>query len=216
MSTHELDSEKCHDTVGTLDIETSGFDGREDHLVAIGVGYYESGGDAADVAVHTQYDADGDEGELIRTAYDWLRERDPDCLTTFNGVGFDFDFLVDKCDALPMADRPDILGWPAHADLLAERKQQLGADRRWPSLDDCLAAYEIPASETVWNGGKLTNTRFGEELAPQYVAALREGDMDALYELEAVTRDYTAADIEATIALYEHDAGREYTPTYAR
>jgi len=216
MSTLDLNPEQCYETVATLDIETSGFDGATGDLIAIGVGYYDTTTDTLARTVHTQCDTDGDEGELIREAYNWLNDRDPDCLTTFNGAGFDFEFLVDKRDALPIADRPDILGWPDHVDLLAERKQAMPSHQRWPSLEDCLDAYEIPTSETAWNGGKLTNTRFGEELAPKYVTALRNDDRDALYKLEGVTRRYTEADIEATLALYEHDAGREYTPTYAR
>lgn len=216
MFTHELNPDQCYDSIGTLDIETSGFDGATEDLIAIGVGSYEAGQDSAEVEVHTQQACDGDECELIRRAYEWLNDRDPDGLATFNGAGFDFDFLVDKCDTLGFVDRPDILGWSTHVDLLAERNQRMRHDRKWPSLEDCLDAYEIPEYETTWNGGKLTNTRFGEELAPRYVEALQNDQTGLLAGLEAIVREYTETDIEANIALYEHDAGREYTPTYAR
>ncbi len=216
MSRLDLSSEYPYSNVGTLDIETSGFDGRTEDLIAIGVGYYEADGDTAEVEVHTQQDYGGDEAELIRSAYDWLNNRDLDVLATFGGAGFDFDFLVDKCDALRIADRPDLLSWPSHVDLLAERKQALGAHREWPSLEDSLDAYGIEEYETAWQGAKLTNTRFGEELAPKYVSALQSGDTDTLDALDAVVREYTETDIEANIALYEADVGREYTPSYAR
>lgn len=216
MVTINLPADQCYETIGTLDIETSGFDGATEDLIAIGVGYYERGQDSADVEVHTLQGCDGDECDLIRSAYDWLQDRDLDCLATFNGAGFDFDFLTNKCDALDFADRPDILGWPDHVDLLSLRKQAMPPSRKWPSLEDCLAAYEIPTVKTTWNGGTLTNTRFGDELAPQYIRALHNAETGLLADLEAVVREYTETDIEANIALYEFDAGREYTPTYAR
>lgn len=215
MSQCELNPDQCFDSIGTLDIETSGFDGATEDLIAVGVGYYEPNADA-EVAVHTQLMFDGDERELIRNAYDWLNDREPECLATFNGAGFDFDFLVDKCDALGYRDRPDLLGWPNHVDLLSERKQRLPPNRKWPSLEESLNAYEIPKYETTWNGKKLTNTRFGEELAPRYVDALASSDAGVLDELESVVVEYTESDIEANIALYEADAGREYLPTYAQ
>ncbi len=216
MSQLDLSSEYRYSNVGTLDIETSGFDGATDDLVAIGVGYYEANGDTAEVEVHTQQDYDGDEAELIRGALDWLNNREIDTLATFNGAGFDFDFLVDKRDALGAVEITDILSWPDHVDLLAERKQALGAHREWPSLEECLDAYQIPKSETTWQGKALGNTMFGEELAPEYVSALQSGDTDTLDALDAVVREYTRTDIEANIALYEYDVGREYTPSYAR
>lgn len=216
MVTINLPADQCYETIGTLDIETSGFDGVTEDLIAIGVGYYERGQDTVDVEVHTQLRCDGDECELIRRAYDWLHDRDPEALATFNGAGFDFDFLVDKCDALDFVDRPDILGWPDHIDLLALRKQVMPPSKQWPSLEDCLDAYQIPECETTWDGGKLTNTRFGEEFAPEYIRALQNDETSVLADLEAIVHEYTETDIEATLALYEHDAGREYTPTYAR
>lgn len=216
MSQLDLSSEHRYSNIGTLDIETSGFDGATEDLIAIGVGYYESDSDTAEVKVHTQQDFDGDEAELIRRAYDWLNSRDLDVLATFGGAGFDFDFLVDKCDALRVADRPDLLSWPEHVDLLAERKQALPNHREWPSLEDSLDAYGIEEYETTWRGSKLTNTRFGDKLAPEYVSALQSGDTDTLDALEAVVREYTETDIEANIALYEADVGREYTPSYAQ
>lgn len=85
-------------------------------------------------------------------------------------------------------------------------------NKKWPSLEECLTSYDLPLYETTWRGDTLTNTRFGEELGPEYLAALENGS--ELTELEAVIHEYTASDIEANIALYEADVGRKYTPAY--
>lgn len=216
MSKLELKDEHRHENVGTLDIETSGFEGTTEHLIAVGVGYYETDGDA-EVAVHTQKDFDGDERELIRTAYEWLNERNPDALATFKGSEFDFEFLEDKQRALGFENCPDLVCRSNHIDLFVLRKRQAEMNgEKWPSLEESLDAYRIPEYETTWEGAKLDNVRFGEELAPQYVSALEDGDTDTLDELEAIVREYTETDIEANLALYEHDVGREYTPTYAQ
>lgn len=213
MSTLRLTEDKCHQSIGTLDIETSGLDGATDHLIAVGAGHYEADGDDVEVAVHTQQDYDGDEQALIRDAYEWLNQRDPAGLVTFNGSEFDFEFLDDKSRVLGV-DGPQLACRQNHLDLFVLRRRQANAQgRKWPSLEESLAAYGIPEYETTWEGTKLDNERFGEELAPRYVSALRNSD-EELNALESVVRDYTETDIEANIALYEHDAGRTYIPSY--
>ncbi|WP_166035632.1 ribonuclease H-like domain-containing protein [Halorussus pelagicus] len=217
MSTLDLNTEDRFPSIGTLDIETSGFDGGSEHLIAVGVGYYKADGGDAEVAVHTQKDFDGDEAKLIRTTYEWLNERNPDALTTYGGEGFDFEFLDDKQTALGVSDGPDLACRSNHIDLFEPRKSL--ADKRnnkWPSLEESLKSYEIPEYETTWRNAKLDNTMFGEELAPEYVAALEDGDTNTLDALETIVHEYTETDIEGNIALYEHDVGREYMPTYAR
>ena len=214
----KLNADHCYDTVGTLDIETSGFDGAKDHLVAVGVGYHDtSNGDDAEVEVHTQRKCDGDERELIRSAFQWLNDRDPEALVSYKGSSFDMDFLYKKHIALKMSDLPTLECTRNHIDLFDPRKDLADQNgKKWPSLEESLAAYEIPDYVTEWNGGTLTNTRFGEELAPRYVSALQNGDNGMLDELESVVVEYTESDIEANLALYAADAGREYLPTYAQ
>lgn len=215
MSTLDLSDSQRYESIGTLDIETSGFNGATEDLIAIGVGYCEANGENAAVEVFTQKDFDGDEAALIRNAYDWLNTRSPEALATFKGSEFDFDFLEDKQQALG-ATVPDLVCRSNHVDLFVQRKRNQPSHKKWPSLEESLDAYGIEEYVTTWNDAKLTNTRFGEDLAPEYVSALQSGDTATLDSLEAVVREYTETDIEANLALYEHDAGREYTPSYAR
>jgi hypothetical protein len=60
----------------------------------------------------------------------------------------------------------------------------------------------------MWRGEELTNTRFGEELAPEYLQAIEEDRTASINELETVIYEYVMTDIEANIALYESDVGR--------
>lgn len=215
----ELDfsGDERYDSYGTIDIETSGFEGDSEDLIAIGMGYYEAGADDAEVKTFTRKNVTGDEQMLIQNAYEWYNSHDPDALVSFGGDFFDLTFLSDKIEALGYADCPDLAGVENHVDMFELRKPI--ADRngkKWPSLEESIAEYGIPELETEWEGSKLVNTRFGEELAPKYMDALRQGDTDTLDALEATVLEYTESDIEANIALYESDAGREYTPTYAR
>lgn len=206
-----------YDSVGTLDIETTGTDAGSSELVAIGVGYYEPGMEYADTEVHTRQNVDGGEFDLIRTAYLWLNHRGPDCLTTYGGEFFDTTYLDGRLDRLPHTQRPKLGCRETHVDLFPPR-QDVADDRNesWPSLEESLDAYDIPALETTWRDQMLDNTRFGEELAPRYLDALESGDTDTLADLEMTVYSYTVSDIEANIALYEADAGRNYTPRYAR
>jgi len=215
VPTLDLSDDQRYHSIGTLDIETSGFDGATEDLIAIGVGYCEAHGENADVEVFTQKDFDGDEAELIQSAYNWLNTRNPEALATFKGSEFDFEFLEDKQQALGVTP-DDLVCRSNHVDLFVERKQANPPNQKWPSLEESLDAYGIPEYTTMWGSVKLDNVRFGEELAPKYVAALNDRGDHSLDSLEAVVREYTATDIEANLALYEHDAGREYTPSYAR
>jgi len=216
VSTLNLSDEHRYDSIGTLDIETSGFDGATEDLIAIGVGYCEANGENVAVEVFTQKDFDGDEAELIQSAYEWLNTRSPDGLATFKGSEFDFEFLEDKQQALGFT-ADDLMCQSNHVDLFIPRKEQAEAqNKKWPSLEESLDAYDIPEYTTMWGGVKLDNVRFGEELAPKYVTALDGRGQHSLDSLEAVVREYTETDIEANLALYEHDVGRKYTPTYAR
>jgi hypothetical protein len=61
---------------------------------------------------------------------------------------------------------------------------------------------------TLWRGEQLTNTRFGEDLAPEYLRAIEEDCAATINELETVIHEYVMTDIEANLALYETDSGR--------
>lgn len=212
----ELDPDQHFDSIGTLDIETNGFDGSADELVAIGVGYYEAGSETAEVEVITRDAVRGDERTLIENTYRWLNERAPDGLATYKGTDFDFTFLNDRIEALGIRERPALDCSENHLDLYPARKRiadQTG--RKWPSLEESLDAYDIPVYSTKWEGAELTNTRFGEDLAPRYLSAVAQENTTILNEFEPIVFEYTASDVEANIALYEADAGRNYTPSYS-
>ncbi|MFC4553560.1 MULTISPECIES: ribonuclease H-like domain-containing protein [Halorussus] len=211
-----LPADKCYDSIGTLDIETSGFDGDSDDLIAIGVGYHELGSDDADVTMFSRKNVVGDETDVIRSAYEWLNDRDPEALVSYGADFFDLTFLGDKIEALGFSDCPTLACASEHVDLLEIRKPIADEmNKKWPSLEEALDYYEIPECVTTWEGAKLDNTRFGEELAPKYIESLPEDGREQWDALEQTVLKYTESDIEANIALYAADTGHEYMPTYA-
>lgn len=54
-------------------------------------------------------------------------------------------------------------------------------------------------------------TVFVLELPPTYLESIHQGNEARVDDLESVIYEYTATDVEANIALYESDAGREHT-----
>lgn len=215
MVTVALEADQRFDSIGTLDIETTGLDGSTDELVAIGVGYYEAGRETAEVEVVTRARTRDDERTLLADAYGWLNERTPGGLATYNGADFDLPFLDDRLAALGCRDEVTLPCADSHVDLYRARKRAADrAGRKWPSLEEALGAYDLPVHSTHWEADELTNSRFGEVLAPRYLDALARGDDATVDELEETVVAYTAADVEATVALYEADAGRTYVPRY--
>lgn len=216
MFTPSLEADQRFDSIGTLDIETTGLDGACDELVAVGVGYVEAGRETADLAVFTRARAGDDERTLVADAYGWVNERAPGGLATYNGTAFDLPFLDDRMAALGCPDAATLACADGHVDLYPARQRAADeAGRKWPSLEEALDAYDLPVHSTRWAGDELTNARFGEVLAPRYLDALARGDDATVDELEETVVEYTAADVEATVALYEADAGRTYVPGYA-
>lgn len=213
MYTHALEPADRFSRIGAIDIETNGLDGNTDSLVAIGTGYYDADTTEFTWAVHTRA-ACPDEFTLIRAAFSWLNDLQPAGIVTYNGKGFDLPFIRNRVRALGIGDPPGLVG--THIDLYPPRQRAANrADVKWPRLEECLTAYGIPCYEITWNGDLLDNSRFGSELAPAYLAAVDRGDDPTIRELEAVITPYAGSDIEATIALYEADAGRSYTPSYS-
>lgn len=213
MYTHELDAADRYDRIGAIDIETNGLNPTTNSLVAIATGYYDTTTTQFEWTVHTRATA-SDEPALIHDAFAWLASYQFDGIVTYNGTNFDFPFITNRLYAHGKRDPPAV---PAnHIDLYPPRKRvATETNNKWPSLEECLAAYDIPCYETAYNGELLDNTRFGEELAPAYLTAIKSHDDQSIQELESIIRPYAGADIEATIALYEADAGRTYTPSYS-
>lgn len=212
MYTHDLDPAERFDRIGAIDIETNGLNPNSNSLVAIATGYYDTTTTDFDWAVHTLATA-SDEATLIQEAFAWLATYHLEGMVTYNGKNFDLPFINRRLQAHGIRDGPSFIA--KHVDLYQPRKQAADhADEKWPALEDCLNAYDIPCYETVWNGKPLDNSRFGQELAPAYLDAIAQQNSRSIHDLETVITPYAGADIEATIALYEADANRPYTPTY--
>lgn len=213
MYTHSLEPSDRFSHIGAIDIETNGLDGNTDSLVAIATGYYDADTTEFTWAVHTRA-ACPDEPTLIRVAFSWLNDLQPAGIVTYNGKGFGLPFIRNRVRDLGVRDLPELVG--KHVDLYPPRQQAASsAGVKWPRLEECLTAHGIPCYEITWNGDLLDNSRFGRELAPAYLAAVDQGDAPTIRELESVIMPYAGSDIEATIALYEADAGRSYTPSYS-
>lgn len=193
-----------------LDIETTGLEATEHHLIAIGVGF-QSIDSKREVHVHTLSDARGDEVRLIELAVGWLDAHEPEALVTYNGDHFDLPFLEARLEALKA--NTDLALPGRHIDLFTERKQWAElADAKWPSLEQSLAEYNLRPARTLWYNDVLTNQRFAEELAPRYLDALEALEFGMVKALDPVIRHYTTADIEATMSLYEADIGKRPEP----
>jgi hypothetical protein len=213
-----LPPEDCAEHFAVFDIETTGRDGTQDNVVAIAVGCYDLTMDYAEVQVFT-FAGEGDELTLIRNSYTWLENHCEEGVVTYNGVGFDVPFLEDRITALlPMEEEgPTLNCMDRHLDLFLRKKEfTTTVGSKWPTLEECLAAYNIPVQTVYWEGEELTNKRFGEYLAPRYLQAIEEDDRETIERLEKKIIEYAAGDIEATVALHEADARRSYLPDYTR
>jgi hypothetical protein len=201
--------------VATIDIETTHFKPRQGETVSVGIGVHDPGTPGEEATYeHFHRDENGEAG-LIARAYDRLNELDADGLVTYNGRGFDFGFLVDRLSLLGEEFRDAALDTrETHVDLFEGRKAE--ADRqgkKWPSLEECLSAYDLTPSKTVWRGSEVTNTRFGEELGPAYLQAV-DAESDEAEELREVIDHYLITDLEANFALYYADIGEEFEPAH--
>jgi uncharacterized protein YprB with RNaseH-like and TPR domain len=206
---YSLSSEETSTRYATLDIETDGVDPANSQTVAIGIGLKDTLAGDQSVDVLTLGGAMGDEETLIRRAFDRINNFDPTALVTYNGKGFDLDYLSQRLDRLQTRREPKLGCEENHIDLFVPRKQQ--ADQRgvkWPSLEEVLEEHGLSVEPTLWRGEELTNTLFGEQLAPEYLNAIDKNQKSTVDELESVIHKYVVGDIEANLALYETDAGR--------
>ncbi|OYR82160.1 hypothetical protein DJ71_12290 [Halorubrum sp. E3] len=177
--------------------------------VAIGIGLKDTVAGEQSIDVLTLGGAMGDEETLIRRAFERINEFDPTVLVTFNGRAFDLDYLNERLRILQPSQQFELHCERNHVDLFEPRKRL--ADERginWPSLEEVLEGHGLAVQPTLWRGEALTNTRFGEELAPEYIQAVVEDRTETLDQLETVIHEYVKSDIEGNLALYEADAGR--------
>lgn len=211
---HELSTNEIVTRYATLDIETSAVGPDEGQTVAIGIGTIDVLDGEMSVDVLSYGGAQGSEKTLIRRAFSRINEFEPSALVTFNGEWFDLDFLNGRIERLGFDRRPTLGCEEHHFDLFLPRKQKAdAAGGKWPKLETVLSSHDFVMPVTEWRGQELTNTRFGEELAPAYLESVQQGNEVRVDDLESVIYEYTATDVEANIALYEADAGRQYSPS---
>jgi hypothetical protein len=197
--------------VATLDIETTHWQPEQGEVVAIGVGVHERATPGSAAVYDCVLRQGDDEAAVIRDALDRLVGYGADRLVTYNGAEFDVPFLharLEANDADPVPLPP-----AEHLDLYADRKRRADeTGRKWPSLEECVAAYDATPAETVWRGEPVTNTRFGEELGPAYLDAVRRGDGA---DLAAVVDHYLKTDLENNFLVYYGDLGVPFEPAFA-
>lgn len=202
--------------VATIDIETTHYKPRQGETVSIGIGVHDRGKPSG-TADYRLYHRDGrGEANLITSALDDLESFEADGLTSFNGREFDLQFLEARLQVLgeeyvaPSTATPE-----THIDLYEGRKAE--ANRRgikWPSLEECVAAYGKAPGKTIWNGSEVTNSRFGEEVGPAFLSAVDADDYERLDELGGVVNHYLKTDLEANLALYHWDIGEDFEPVH--
>lgn len=197
--------------VATLDIETTHWEPEQGEVVAIGVGVHERGTPGSAASYDCVLRAGDDEVAVIREAFDRLAGYEADRLVTYNGAEFDLPFLharLEAHDAAPVALPP-----VDRLDLYADRKRRADeTGRKWPSLEECVAAYGAIPAETHWRGEPVTNSRFGEELGPAYLDAVRSGNGS---EFGPVVEHYLKTDLENNLLVYWGDVGSPFDPAFA-
>lgn len=196
--------------IASFDIETTHYDPSEGEVVSIGIAIHDRTTDIENAETHILHrTADRDEPTLIQEAYDILDDSGAEFLVTFNGRDFDFGFCDDRISRHgiqtngPSIDTPE-----THLDLLHDDRKAKAdqLNRKWPSLEEALSAYGYESEPTIWNGSELTNTRFGDELAPAYLDAIdREPERAAA--LRDVIDEYLRDDIDKNLLLYYYDIG---------
>lgn len=203
-----------HKRVATFDIETTDFDASTGETVSIGIGLHERGTPGHDAEYELFHRGPSvDESELIRQAFEHLDSLEVGTLVSYNGIGFDFEFLHDRLEIL--GEEPPSAQIGNHIDLFAPRKQ-LAENRNesWPSLEACLNAYDLDPAKTYWRGEPVDNTRFGEELGPTVLEAAASGDEAMFQSLQEVVNHYLISDLEANLALFHADVGAEFEPEH--
>ena len=203
-----------YDRVATFDIETTHYKASEGETVSVGVAVHDRTTDELTYQPFHRESGD-DEAETISDALAFVESCDADAVVSYNGTDFDLGFLEDRCYRLGADNAVADADLEPHIDVFADRKAVCDrTGKKWPKLEECLETYGFPEPVTEWDGRPVTNTRFGEELGPQYLAAVADGDRDRAAELREVIDHYLVTDLEANLAIYHADAGLEFEPEW--
>jgi hypothetical protein len=138
-----------------------------------------------------------------------LEEVDPDGIVSYNGLGFDLDFISGRLDiAEGDVEVPELIKQPdSHIDVFKPRMDKANrTGAKWPSLEECLNSYGFPKPRTIWEDSEVTNSIFGEDLGPRYLLHASNDEPEA-NRLREVIDHYLKTDLEANFLLYYADVG---------
>lgn len=203
-----------HDRIATIDIETTHYIPDQGETVSVGLGVHDRDTPLSEASYDLFHRNGDDETEVIQQAIDRLEQYDADALVSYKGRDFDIDFLTERCRLLDAPTIDVTLDTPdTHIDLYEGRERRAEQlNEKWPSLEECLESYGFPTPKTVWNGGEITNVRFGEEVGPAYLDAHEAGDTDSADAIKDAIEHYLITDLEANLALYYSDIGAQVEP----
>lgn len=200
-----------HQRIATFDIETTHYKPHQGEVVSIGIATHDRDTALGDADITIRHRTPNrDEAQLIAESLDHLDDLDVDFLVSFNGRDFDVGFLRDRLELLGHDPREPTLHTPElHLDLLHDDRKDVADDlgKDWPGLEEALDAYGYDAGIQAWRGEELTNTRFGEELGPEYLNAVAEENAAEANDLSVVINEYLTDDLLKNLRLYYYDIG---------
>lgn len=204
-----LNLEEIATRYASIDVECDSIDPTNGQTVAIGIGLKDTMAGEQSIDVLTLGGALGDEGTMIRRAFERINEFDPNALVTYNGEAFDLDYLSKRIGSLQFRQQPEFNCAKNHVDLFVPWKTLADeAGVNWPSLEEVLDTHGLTVQPTMWEGKELSDSIFGERIASKYIDAVSEDPKGKIDELENMIHQYVVGDIESNIVLYEIDAGR--------
>ncbi|ERJ06620.1 DNA polymerase protein [Halorhabdus tiamatea SARL4B] len=143
-----------------------------------------------------------DELELIERVTDWIRERNPDRIVTYNGASYDFPILrhragvtAHECPGSHTAgtDLELVLDAVEHTDLFREVKEDAGYN---VPLDSALDYHDIPTPDVQLDGEEVSGADMPD-------LGLRMLAGDATDHERAAVKEYAESDVEPLFRLLD-------------
>lgn len=198
-------SDDGHETVATLDIETTGADASSSEIVSIGLAVHERGQPLSSTEYkHFHREPSRDEGELVMRAYGWIDTHEPDVLITYNGRVFDFPFIRDRLEAIDKTvQEPNVAIDGNHIDIFVD-----DASGRQSKLEETYEAYVGESPSAVhFRGVEVDGREFGVNLGPEYLEAVEQENHTMIAHLQSVADMYLRQDLLFNILIYYFDIG---------